>query len=261
MTTTPSSLVNIMIRAAEKASRRLVRDFGEIENLQVSKKGPGDFVSRADTMAEQTLREELLKARPEFGFLGEESGATKGKINSRFIVDPIDGTTNFIHGIPHFCISIAAEIEGQIKAGVILDPIKHELFWGERGMGAFCNGKRLRVAGRSSLEDAILAVGRPFGHENIPECNEFLNKILGQVAGLRRFGSAALDLAYVAMGRLDMYYEVNLKPWDIAAGVLLVEEAKGIVTEAGGTATPLPTTSILAANPTLHALLRQYLGQ
>ncbi|MCE2965642.1 MAG: inositol monophosphatase [Alphaproteobacteria bacterium] len=256
----PSALVTVMIKAAEKAAKKLVRDFGELENLQVSKKGPADFVSRADIMAEKTIKEELLKARSDFGFLGEESEPHTGSINSRFIVDPIDGTTNFLHGIPQFCISIAAEVDGQIKAGVILDPIKHELFWAEKGLGAYCNGKRLRVAGRTDLSEALLVIGTPFaGHGDADAFIAFLKKTMGNVAGFRRMGSAALDLAYVAMGRFDMYYETHLKPWDVAAGILLVEEAKGIVTDSTGGNDMLKNGSILAANPILHPLLRNLL--
>lgn len=258
---TPSALVTVMIKAAEKAAKRLVRDFGELENLQVSKKGPADYVSRADIMAEKTIKEELLKARPDFGFLGEESDGFSGKENARFIVDPIDGTTNFLHGIPHFCISIAAEVDGVLKAGVILDPIKHELFWGEHGKGAFCNGKRLRVSGRSDLSEALLVIGTPFaGHGDAEAFVTFLRKTMGKVAGFRRMGSAALDLAYVAMGRFDMYYETHLKPWDVAAGIVLVQEARGLVTETNGGTDMLKTGSVLAANPQLHPQFRALLG-
>lgn len=228
---TRSALLNVMVKAAEKAAKGLVRDFGEVEHLQVSRKGPGDFVSNADMQAQKVLREELAKARPNFGFLAEEKdGAvdTSGKAE-RWIIDPLDGTTNFLHGIGHWAISIAAEREGELIAGVIYDPIKNELFTAEKGIGAYLNNRRLRVSARTDLLDCLLATGIPFAgcpvHDFIPE----LRAVMTKVSGVRRFGAAALDLAYVAAGRYDTYWERNIKPWDIAAGIVLVREAGGVI--------------------------------
>ncbi len=208
MSANRSAIINVMVRAAEKAARTLVRDFGEVEQLQVSRKGPSDFVSSADLAAEKTIRAELTKARPEFGLLMEESGKGGPKdADSRWIVDPLDGTTNFLHGLPHWAISIAAEHEGVIMAGVVMDPIKNEIFWAERGQGAFMNSKRLRVSGRRSLDIAMVATGMPFrGKKIAPNYLGELNLMMGEVAAVRRFGSAALDLAYVAAGRYDAFW-------------------------------------------------------
>jgi len=249
-----SALITVMGRAAEKAGRALVRDFGEVEKLQVSRKGPADFVSQADIRAESILREELQRARPDFGMLMEENGGTVGKDpRNRWIVDPLDGTTNFLHGLPHWAISIALERDGEIFAGVIYDPIKDEMFWAEKGGGAFLNSQRLRVSGRRQLEDAVLATGVPFkGHGNHALFMRQMGGLMGRVAGIRRFGSAALDLAYVAAGRFDGYWETDLNPWDVAAGIILVQEAGGFVTEIGGGRNPLSGDSILAANQALH---------
>jgi myo-inositol-1(or 4)-monophosphatase len=256
-------LNNVMVRAAEKAAKTLVRDFGEVEQLQVSRKGPADFVSSADVAAEKAIREELVKARPEFGLLMEESG--KGGptgAKSRWIVDPLDGTTNFLHGVPHWSISIAAETDGAIVAGVIYDPVKDEMFWAERGQGAFVNSRRLRVSGRRGLDVAMVATGMPFkGRESGPNYLQELDLIMGQVAGVRRFGSAALDLAYVAAGRFDAFWEYGLSPWDSAAGVILVTEAGGFVSEVDGGANPIFGKSILAANADLGRPLRTLIRQ
>jgi myo-inositol-1(or 4)-monophosphatase len=243
-----------MVKAAEKAAKALVRDFGEVEHLQVSRKGPSDFVSQADLKAEKVLREELGRSRPEFGFLMEESGGTVGRdASARWIVDPLDGTTNFLHGLPHWAISIAAERDGEIVAGLIHDPIKNEMFWAEKGGGAFMNDRRIRVSGRRRLEDAVLATGIPFkGHGDHAAFLRQLELRADTVAGVRRFGSAALDLAYVAAGRFDGYWETDLNPWDVAAGVLIVQEAGGYVTEIGGGRNPQAGASVLAANPALH---------
>jgi myo-inositol-1(or 4)-monophosphatase len=246
-----------MTSAALKAARGLLRDFGEVEQLQVSRKGPADFVSTADHKSERTLRAELSKARPGFGFLMEESGETAGTDEKhRWVVDPLDGTTNFLHGIPHFCISLALEREGELVAGVIYDPTRDEMFWAEKGAGAYVNDRRLRVASRTRLDDAVIATGIPFrgrgDHENYLGT---LGAVMEATAGVRRMGSAALDLAYVAAGRYDGFWEFGLSAWDIAAGIVLVREAGGQVSDLGGSSNPLSSASILAANVQLHPTL------
>jgi len=252
-----SALIHVMTGAALKAARGLIRDFGEVEQLQVSRKGPADFVSTADHKAEKTLRAELSRARPAFGFLMEESGATPGSDEKhRWIVDPLDGTTNFLHGIPHFCISIALEREGEIVAGVIYEPTRDEMFWAEKGVGAYMNDRRLRVSGRSKLEDAVIGTGIPFRERGHHESYlQSLSQVMATTAGVRRMGSAALDLAYVAAGRYDGYWEFGLSIWDIAAGVLLVREAGGKVAEPSGTGDPLLTGDIVASNMQIHESL------
>lgn len=256
-----SALINVMVRAAEKAARGLVRDFGEVEHLQVSRKGPADFVSAADMKAERTLKEELQKARPDFGFLMEESGASKGADSSvRWIVDPLDGTTNFLHGIPHFAISIAAEKNGEVIAGVVYEPINDQMFWAEKGQGAFLNHQRLRVSARRQLADAVLATGIPFKGRG--DHGQFLAEaeaLMSEVAGIRRFGAASLDLAYVAAGRYDGYWERGLSAWDVAAGQLMVTEAGGFVGEIGGGRDPVFGGTILAANSHLHLTIAKTL--
>src|SRR3954463_7485351 len=219
-----SATINVMTAAALKASRGLKRDFGEVEQLQVSMKGPADFVSNADLKAEKLLRAELSKGRPGYGFLMEESGASAGSDSRhRWIVDPLDGTTNFLHGIPHFAISIALERDGEIVAAVVYDPTRDEMFWAEKGIGAYLNDRRLRVSGRRRLGEALIATGIPFRERgNHPNYLAGLAAIMVETSGVRRFGSAALDLAYVAAGRYDGFWEVGLQPWDIAAGLLLV---------------------------------------
>ena len=256
-----SALIHVMVKSAEKAGRGLIRDFGEVEHLQVSRKGTADFVSQADLKSERILREELGRARPDYGFLMEESGADSGRDpRRRWIVDPLDGTTNFLHGLPHWAISIAAEQDGEAVAGVIYDPIKDEVFWAERGAGAFMNNRRLRVSGRRALTDALIGTGIPFaGHGDSAVFSRQLEAVMGRVAGVRRFGAAALDLAYVAAGRLDGFWESDLKPWDIAAGLVLVQEAGGYVTEIGGGRNILAGHSLLAANPALHLPLASLL--
>lgn len=249
-----SPLVNVMASAADKAARNLRRDFGEVEHLQVSKKGPADFVSEADRRAEKILLEELQKTRPRFGFLMEERGIIEGaQADTRFIIDPLDGTTNFLHGLPHWAITIAVEERGEIIAGITYDVLKDELFWADRGNGAFVNGQRLRVSSRKSLNTSLLATGIPF--MGIPDHGPFLAQLrafMPQVAGIRRFGSAALDLAYVAAGRFDGFWEMNLKPWDMATGLLLVREAGGFVTDLKGGGQILETGHVIAANAYLH---------
>lgn len=258
MAATRSALINVMVRAAHRAARGLVRDFGEVEQLQVSRKGPGDFVSTADHQAEQTVKAELKKARPDIGWLMEETGEVVGKDPTRrWLVDPLDGTTNFLHGLPIFSTSIALEHDGDIVAGVVYNPVTDELFWAEKGQGAYLNDRRLRVSARRRLADSLLATGIPFiGHEEkVAAFQAEMATLMPQVAGIRRLGSAALDLAYVAAGRFDAFWEAGLNPWDVAAGIILVREAGGFVTEFDGRDQPLTGRSILAANPNLHGLV------
>ena len=227
-----SANLNVMIKAARKAGRSLVKDFGEVEQLQVSTKGPGDFVSRADRAAEEIIREELTGARPNYGWLAEESDPIEGKDPTRrWVVDPLDGTTNYLHGMPHWAVSIALEHKGEIVAGVIHDPVKDETFYAEKGAGAWLDGRvRLRVSGRTSMIETVYATGLPFaGNRYLPAALKDLGRLLPVCAGVRRWGAASLDLAYVAAGRYDGYWERGLKPWDIAAGIILVREAGGFV--------------------------------
>ena len=225
-----SPVVQVMIDAVKKAARPMLRDFGEVAALQVSRKGPGDFVSAADLKAEQTLFEVLMKARPGYGFLGEERGMVEGTDKSHtFIVDPIDGTTNFLHAMPHFAITVALEREGEIQAGVTFNPITNELFWAEKGKGAFLNDARIRVSGRRELADCLIGTGLPFiGRPGHGQTIKEVHAIGQRVAGIRRLGSAALDLAWVAAGRYDAFWERNLNPWDVAAGLILITEAGGL---------------------------------
>ncbi len=257
--TTPTALLKVMIDATRKAGRKLSRDFGEVEELQVSRKGPADFVSNADLAAEQTLFEELSKGRPGYSFLGEEKGLVEGTDKTHtWIVDPLDGTTNFLHAIPHFAVNVALERDGQVVAAVTHNPVTNDTFWAERGKGAYNNDKRLRVAARRRLEDCVLATGIPFmGKPGHAQFLKELHQLSGRVAGVRRFGSAALDLAWVAAGRFDAFWERDLKPWDVAAGVLLVTEAGGKVTAVDGAPLDLHHPTILAANLELHPLLTE----
>jgi myo-inositol-1(or 4)-monophosphatase len=243
-----------MTAAVRKAARGLVRDFGEVGELQVSKKGPGDYVSAADHKAEQVLYEELSKVRPGYGFIGEERGLIEGSDKTHtWIVDPPDGTTNFLHAIPHFAVTAALERDGVIVAGVTFNPVTNELFWAEKGKGAYLNDKRLRVAARRNLDESVLATGIPFlGKPGHGVFLKELHQISQRVSGVRRFGSAALDLAYVAAGRFDGYWDRGLKNWDMAAGTLLVTEAGGKVTNADGAETALLDGTVLASNLELH---------
>jgi len=258
-----SALLNVMIAAARKAARALKRDFGEVEKLQVSLKGPANFVSAADRRAEETLYAELAKARPNYGFLGEEGGTREGADKThRWIVDPLDGTTNFLHGIPQFAISIGLEREGAIVAGLVYNPATDEMFLAEKGKGAFLNDQRLRVAGRKRLADAVIACGLPhLGRDNIDVGLKETAVLQPQVAGLRRFGAAALDLAWVAAGRLDGYWERDLKAWDMAAGLIIVREAGGYATACDGSEDVFADSSIAAGNETIQKELVKALKQ
>ncbi len=265
--------MTVMQNAANKAAKRLLRDFAEVEQLQVSVKGPGDFVSQADLRSEATLKEELNKARPGFAFLMEESGMSGGANWAwRWVVDPLDGTSNFLHGIPQWCISIALERRlpdgaTEITAGMIYNPVNDEMFWAEKGGGAFLNERRLRVSGRRELKDALFATGIPFAAVSGARRLAFartLGVLMPQVAGIRRFGAAALDMAWVAGGRFDGYWELGLKPWDMAAGLLIVREAGGFVTDPAGAESILHEAAgndIVAANPHMHARLREVVAE
>ena len=226
-----SANLNLMIKAARKAGRSLVKDFREVENLQVSSKGPGDFVSKADKEAERIIKEELMSARPTYGWLGEETGGEDGADPTRrWIVDPLDGTTNFLHGLPHWAVSIGLEHKGEVVAGVIYDPAKDEMFFAEKGQGAWLNESRIRVSGRKVMIESIFATGIPFGgRSTLPATLTDLARLMPVCAGVRRWGAAARDLAYVAAGRVDGFWERGLNPWDMAAGLVIVREAGGFV--------------------------------
>ena len=245
-----SANLNVMIKAARAAGRSLVKDFREVENLQVSSKGAGDFVSRADIAAEKIIRDELMQARPNYGWVGEESEPVAGKDPTRrWIVDPLDGTTNFLHGLPHWAVSIALEHKGEIVSGVVFDPAKDEMFVAEKGAGAWLNESRLRVSDRTKMIEAIFITGLPFGgRSDLPDTLKDLARLLPMTAGVRRWGSAALDLAYVAAGRGDGYWERGLNAWDIAAGLLIVREAGGLVESLDGKGNPVETGDLICGN-------------
>jgi myo-inositol-1(or 4)-monophosphatase len=249
-----SALLNVMIAAARKAARAIKRDFGEVEKLQVSLKGPANFVTATDRRAEETLYAELIKARPGYSFFGEESGRREGTDKSHtWIVDPLDGTTNFLHGIPHFAISVALERDGAIVAGLIYNPATDEMFVAEKGKGAFLNDQRIRVAARRRLAEAIIACGiAHLGHGDVALSRREIGAVQEHVAGVRRFGAAALDLAWVAAGRVDGYWERTLKPWDTAAGLVLVREAGGFVSDCDGQEEIFAKGSIVAGNEPIH---------
>ena len=257
-----SALINVMIAAAEKAGRSLVRSFGEIEKLQVARKGPADFVTEADRRAEEIIYIELHKARPKYGFLMEERGAVSGEdISNAWIVDPLDGTLNFLHGLPHFCISIALKRDTKIFAGVIYEPVSDQMFWAENGKGAFLNGHRIRVSSRRNLADSVFATGIPFmGREGHADFLKELQSVMAASAGVRRFGSAALDLAYLAAGRYEGFWERGLNSWDIAAGMKIVREAGGFVSDFNGKDNALKSGDIVAANSELHPQFLQILN-
>ncbi|WP_067679422.1 inositol monophosphatase family protein [Tsuneonella dongtanensis] len=264
-----SGLIRVMEKAARKAGGKLRRDFGEVEHLQVSRKGPSDFVSKADRIAERTIWDELKVARPGWGFLMEEGGEIPGEEGKpRFIVDPLDGTSNFLHGIPHFAISIAAQEPtldgkgwGEVTAAVIYQPITDETFWAEKTRGAWLHDGRLRVSSRSRMSDALLATGMPYqAHGDFEQWLKIYGALGPQVAGVRRFGAASLDLAWVAAGRFDGFWESDLAPWDTAAGCLLVREAGGFVTDFRGRSQPICDRQVLAANDGLHSKLHKALA-
>lgn len=261
-----SGLIRVIERAARKAGQRLRRDFGEIEHLQVSRKGPADFVSKADMAAERTIWDELRAARPDWGFLMEEAGEIEGAEGKpRFIVDPLDGTTNFLHGIPHFAISIAVQEPkldgsgwGEVTAGLVYQPVTDESFWAEKTRGAWLQDRRLRVSARRNLDESLIATGIPFaGHGDVTEWQRIYQEIAPRVSGIRRFGSAALDLAWVAAGRYDGFWESGLSPWDSAAGCLLVREAGGFVSDYRGRSLPICDQTVLAGNDNLHSRLHK----
>jgi myo-inositol-1(or 4)-monophosphatase len=258
-----SPLMTVMTDAVMKASRSLKRDFGEVENLQVSRKGPGDFVSVADLPAERILREALEKARPGYGLVMEEGGIVEGTDRShRWHIDPLDGTTNFLHGLPQFAISVGLERDGQVVAGVVYDPAKDELFIAERGQGAYLNNRRIRVAARTDMHEALIGCGLP--HIGKGDHGLFLREataVMAQAGGMRRLGSAALDLAYVAAGRLDAFWERGLMSWDMAAGIALVREAGGYVSDAEGGSNPMAKGTIAVGNEALHRELLRLLKQ
>lgn len=250
--------MTVMIRAAEKASRALLRDFNEVEQLQVSRKGPADFVTAADKRSEKIIFEDLQKAKPDWSFMMEESGQVKGNDQEHvWIIDPLDGTHNFMHGIPHWCISIGLERKGEVIAGLVYDCTKDEMFTAEKGGGAMLRNKRLRISGRKDLESSMINYGQPFGDNYSRE--RFFTELdnVSKVAMVRRFGAAALDLCYVAAGRIDGYWERNLKPWDVAAGALIVKEAGGVVTCIEGDDNPVYSGNLVAGNPQVHSEIRK----
>jgi myo-inositol-1(or 4)-monophosphatase len=255
-----SANLNLMMKAARRAGRSLVKDFREVENLQVSSKGPGDFVSKADREAERMIKEDLMGARPTYGWLGEETGASAGADPTRrWIVDPLDGTTNFLHGLPHWAVSIALEHKGEIVSAVVFDAAKDEMFWAEKGSGAWLNdSRRIRASGRRSMIEGIFATGIPFAaKKTLPAMLQDLARLMPAVAGVRRWGAASLDLAYVAAGRFDGYWERELNAWDVAAGILLVREAGGMVTGLRDGQNPLEDGALIAGNDGLFEPFRK----
>jgi myo-inositol-1(or 4)-monophosphatase len=249
-----SALMNVMTAAARKAGRSLARDFGEVEQLQVSVKGPANFVSAADHRAEEIVFRELSKARPGYGFVMEEGGVIEGKDKThRWIIDPLDGTTNFLHGIPLFSISIALERDGQLVAGLIYNPVSDELFTAEKGKGAFVNDRRLRVAARQTLADAVVATGSPHrGRGDHPKFLKEAEAVMREVAGIRQTGSASIDLAWTAAGRFDAFWEYDIQPWDMAAGIVLIREAGGIISDMYGGSQMFEMKSVLGGNAPIH---------
>ncbi len=254
---TRSAIAHVMVQAARKAARALSRDFGEVEQLQVSRKGPADFVSAADRRAEETIRSSLERARPGYGFLMEEAGVIEGDDKThRWIVDPLDGTTNFLHGIPAFAVSIALERDGELVAGLIFNPVSNDMFIAERGKGAYLNDRRIRVAARRGLDIAVICCGVPHkGRGDHGRFSRELSALMPRVAGIRRTGSAALDLAWLATGRFDGFFERGLSPWDIAAGLIIVREAGGFVTGYDARPATSATSDIVAGNEMLHPQL------
>jgi myo-inositol-1(or 4)-monophosphatase len=262
-----SGLMTVMDRAARKAGGKLRRDFNEVQHLQVSRKGPADFVSKADQHAERTLYDELLRARPDWGFVLEEAGVIEGDPDKpRWIIDPLDGTSNFLHGIPHFAISIAVEEpmpngKREITTALVYQPITDESFWAEKGRGAWLQDQRLRVSARRDMSEALIATGIPFmGHGDFVQWSRIFGAVAPEVAGIRRFGAASLDLAWVAAGRYDGYWESDLNVWDVAAGMLLVREAGGFVTDFRGGDRALERNEFLAANDAMHSRLHKLIA-
>src|SRR6201993_1602740 len=258
-----SAVLNVMIKAAHRAGRSLKRDLGEVEHLQVSVKGRRNFVTAADHRAEAIVREELAKARPDYGFLGEEGGAHSGTDKThRWIVDPLDGTTNFLHGIPHFAVAIALERNGTVVAGLVYNPANDEMFVAERGKGAFLNDRRIRVAARGRLADPVVACGLPhYGRGDLALAREEIAATQRAFAGLRRYGAATLDLAWVAAGRLRAYWGRDLSPWDLAAGSLLVREAGGYISDLDGGDAILSKGNVAAGNEAMHRELLRLLRE
>ncbi|WP_426035498.1 inositol monophosphatase family protein [Cypionkella sp. TWP1-2-1b2] len=252
-----SANLNLMIKAARRAGKALVKDFREVENLQVSTKGPGDFVTKADREAERIIKEDLMGGRPTYGWLGKETGEQEGQDPTRrWIVDPLDGTTNFLHGMPHWAISIALEHKGEITSAVVFDAAKDEMFWAEKGSGAWMNDRRLRVSGRRAMHEAVFATGVPFStKKTLPATLADLARLMPACAGMRRWGVASLDLAYVAAGRFDGYWERELQQWDIAAGILLVKEAGGLIGPVREGYDILENGALICANQALFAPL------
>ena len=249
-----SANINVMVKACRKASKTIIRDFGEVENLQVSLKGPGDFVTASDKKVEKILIDELQKARPKYSILSEEIGEINNDQSFKWIIDPIDGTANFLHGIPHFAISLGLEYEKEIICGIIYDPIKDEMFTAEKGNGSYVDNKRMRVSSRSKLKDCIIFTGGPkMGSADqeisLKEYNLFSSKVLTPI---RKLGSASLDMAYVAAGRCDGFWQRNLKYWDIAAGIILVKEAGGFVTDFQGENQYMQNKTILVTNSKIN---------
>lgn len=245
-----SANLNVMMKTARRAGRSLLKDFAEVEQLQVSTKGPGDFVTRADKAAEQIIHDDLMFARPTYGFLGEEGGEIEGQDPTRrWVVDPLDGTTNFLHGLPHWAVSIALEHKGQIVAGVVYDPVKDEMFYAEKGGGAWMNERRLRVSARHRMIDSIFATGIPWaGRRNLPATLQDLARLMPECSGVRRYGAAALDLAYVAAGRYEGFWERDLNLWDIAAGLIIATEAGALQGAIRPEKDPLLDGSLIVAN-------------
>ena len=256
-----SSLIQVMVGAVRKGCKGVARDFGEVAELVVSKKGPGDFVTAADKRVEAALKEELLRVRPGYGFLGEETGEVVGSDKThRWIVDPIDGTTNFMHGIPHFACTVALERDGEIVAGVTFNPVTSDLYWAEKGKGAYHNDRRLRVSQRKNLDECLIGTGLPFiGKPGHAQALKELHQIMQRTVGIRRNGAASLDLAYVAAGQLDGFWERGLKPWDMAAGLLFIQEAGGKFGSIDGEGSPLHTGDLICANLDLYPVLLEKL--
>ena len=249
-----SANINVMVKACRKASKTLIRDFGEVEKLQVSLKGPGDFVTASDKKVEKIIIEELQKARPDYSILSEEVGEINNDVSFKWIIDPIDGTANFLHGIPHFAISIGLEHNKEIICGIIYDPIKDEMFVAEKGKGSYLNNQRMRVSSRSKLKDCIIFTGGPKQNaENrelaLKEYNNFSSKVL---IPIRKLGSASLDMAYVAAGRCDGFWQRNLNYWDVAAGIILVKESGGFVTDFSGESSYIQNKTILVTNSKIN---------